>query len=635
MYEARVTLPLAIDNFRRKAMSFSRLADLPSEGSRTLENVSNASWIVYGFSLGDIYAQPKSVPYPLFVSVKISLGTMFRPRITAVDPDRHNFNFGRVVDCEVGRASTPKARKLAIILQILTTWSRGFANFQRVYNPLPFHSSVINIRDYGTGTDTFNCNIPYGSGGELRIVNAKFNVTLVASRKFENQVRTFVALRNLWGITAGLSKNPPGALHTNTHRIMPPVVPVTSLALEGWLQDTVNLVSIPGSKSPETLYAFKTNGRAYRLYQEIETLLNLPPHENIHRPSYLVTKETLYSLHNPLDPASPYISEPSEPIIGFLTPFHSSGSLRNVIDSRHAAKTLTNEDQLKWARQLVSAVMHVFKHENGADKTRCGIYTNLKMSNILVTSPEKGSNLVLIDFERSFGNNWSHYSAPEMDCRMPLYRGNFEERNRKTPSSNILGRPNSIHEYISSPEDYLDENNFWTDASNAERESAMVWSLGCCLWCIFEAKGCMVDVLSHTDTPLSKNDTRDHRWPTAIFGCPWDQAIELYNIPHPVLHIVTMCIKKEIEDRPTLKEIFDILEKWRKRRSPNIEPEEAPPDSKRRRTDLGLKREVGTKIGDKESSVLIPPEGMREEVLVENIVGRFNSGGVRKKRKIT
>lgn len=550
-------MPLALNLFRQIFMSVSRLEKLPSEILRTANNVSSNTWVVYGCSLGDIYAQPKCVPYPLFISIKISLGTMFRPRATR-DPDRHNFKFGRAIDCEVENELLPKANcnKLAIILHILTTWSQGFANFQSVYSALPFHSD-ISIQDYGTGTDTFSCDFP--SELELRMVNVKFNVTFVANRNFESQVRTSIALRKLWGVTAGFSNDSSGVIHANTHRVMPPVIPVTSLALEGWLQDTVNLVSIPGSENPEVLYAFKTNARAYRLYQEIETLLNLPPHENIHRPSHLVTKETPYSLYNPLDPASLSISKPSEPIIGFLTPFHSPGSLRNVINARHTAKTLTNEDQFKWARQLVSAVMHVFKHENGADKTRCGIYTNLKMANIIVTSPENGSDLVLIDFERSFGNKWSHYSAPEIDCRMPLYKGDFAVRSKTTSSSSILGRPNSIYEYISSPEDYLDEDNFWTKASNAERESAMVWSLGCCLWCIFEGKGCMVDVLSRC-APISISSPYDRRWPTVVFGCPWDRAIKLYNIPRAILEVVTMCIKKEPEDRPTLREISDVLE---------------------------------------------------------------------------
>lgn len=562
-------------------MSVSRLGELPSESLRTARSVSNTTWVVYGCSLGDIYAQPKSVPYPLFISIKISLGTMFRPRVTA-DPDLHNFRFGHAVDCEVESDLLPRANKPATVLHILTTWSQGFPNFQRVYSTLPFCSGIV-IQDYGTGTDTFNCDVPLGSKLGPRIVNVKFNVTLVANRNFESQLRTCVTLRNLWGVTAGFSNRSPGALCPKTYGVIPLVIPITSLALEGWLQDTVNLVSIPDSKNPKALYAFKTNRRTYRLYQEIETLLNLPPHENIHRPSYLVTKETLYSLQNPLDPASLYLSEPSKPIIGFLTLFHSPGSLRNVINSRHNAKALTNEDQLKWARQLVSAVMHIFKHENGSDKTRCGVYTNLKMGNIIVTSSEEGSNLVLIDFERSFGNNWSYYSPPEIDCRMPFHKGNFAVRSKDMSSSNILGRPDSMYEYISSPEDYLDEDNFWANASNAERESAMVWSLGCCLWCIFEAKGCIVDVLSRC-APISKKSPRDCRWPTTVFGCPWDRAIELYGIPHEVLKIVTMCIKKEAEDRPTLKEISDVLEKWNKRPSPDVEREETLPDSKKMRT---------------------------------------------------
>lgn len=539
----------ALNPFHQKIMSVSRLGELLSESPRTACSVSNNTWVVYDCSFGDIYAQPKCVPYPLFISIKISLGSMFRPRTTR-DPDRHNFKFGRTVNCEIESKILPKptVNKLAIILHILTTWSEGFANFQRVYSALPFHSD-ISIRDYGTGTDTFSCDFPPEWG--LR-VNANFNVTLVANRYFESQIRTPIALRKLWGVTAGSSNDPPGVVHADADIVIPPVITVTSLVLEGWLQDTVNLVSIPGSENPEALYAFKTNARAYRIYQEIETLLNLPPHENIHRPSHLVTKEAPYSLCNPPDSASLFISEPSEPVIGFLTPFHSPGSLRNVINARHTAGTLTNEDQLKWAQQLVSAVMHVFEHENGADKTRCGIYTNLKMANIIVTSPENGSDLVLIDFDRGFGNNWSHYSAPEIDCRMPAVRS------KKPSSSRTLGRFNSIYGYISSPAEYIDKNNFWTEASNAERESAMVWSLGCCLWCIFEGKGCIVDVLSEC-APILMGSPYDCRWPTAVFGCPWDQAIELYHIPDEILEIVAMCIEKEPEERPTLREISDVL----------------------------------------------------------------------------
>lgn len=544
------------------------------------------------------------------------------------DPDRRTFKSGLVQD---ERSPYPKIYRLACILRILTTWSLSIANFRAFYSALPFYSSVIRIWDYGTGTGagSFKCNIPQLEAG-WPIVEVAFDAKVALDRSFESQVRSFITLKNLWGITAGPMGDPLKPWQTIGYRNMPPTIGITSLVLKGWLQTTVNLVSIPSSKDPEALYAFKTKGRVYRVYQEIETLLNLPPHENIHRPSYLVTKSTLYSLHNPLDPASRYISEPTEPIIGFLTPYHSAGSLRDVINTREAEKTLTREYQLKWARQLVSAVIHVFKHENGADKTRCGIYTNLKMSNIMVTSPEQGSNLVLIDFERSFGNNWSHYSPPEVDCRMPLYKGTYEQRSRKTPNSNILGRPNSIPEYIASPEDYEDEDNFWTDASNLERESAMVWSLGCCLWCIFKGKGCIEDVLNQSNL-LHPELPWDRKRPTLPSGSPWKYVSRPYKIPYAVMHIVGECFNKEPERRPTLEEVSDVLEKWEKRMNFNIQLKKGAIDAKARRMGLGLEKEI--EIGIKRKKKMTFAMETKGGVVVKNIMSPLNSSGIRKRRK--
>lgn len=194
---------------------------------------------------------------------------------------------------------------------------------------------------------------------------------------------------------------------------MSPTIPLTSLFIRAWIHDTVNLVSIPHSKDPEALYAFKTNQKSYGFYQELNSLFNMPFHPNVLQPpSYLVTTNTLYSIQTPYDPASLYLSEPTEPTVGFLTPFYAGGKLRDVIRAKAGAGTLNNNDQAKWARQLISALLHVFRHESGANQATCGMHTCLRMDNIVVRSPEEGSNLVLIDFEK--GGNWCYYSPPEI-----------------------------------------------------------------------------------------------------------------------------------------------------------------------------------------------------------------------------
>lgn len=150
--------------------------------------------------------------------------------------------------------------------------------------------------------------------------------------------------------------------------------------------DTVNLVSILHSKDPKALYASKSNKLTYRFYQELNSLLNMPFHPNVlQHPSYLATKDTLFSIHNPSDPASLYFSEYTEPVIGFLTPYYTGRKLKDVIPSRVATGTLSKKDQAKWACQLTSALLHVFKYENGTDKSRRGAHTCLKMDNTILT----------------------------------------------------------------------------------------------------------------------------------------------------------------------------------------------------------------------------------------------------------
>lgn len=371
-----------------------------------------------------------------------------------------------------------------------------------------------------------------------------FKVTVYSNWKFENQLRTFVTLRN-FRMRPGVLQAPSTTLLVGSRK-MPPTIALTSLLLRAWIHDTVNLVSIPHSKDPEALYAFKTNRRTYRFYQELDSLLNMPFHPNVLQPPpYLVTNNTLHSVCSPSDPASLYCSEPTEPIIGFLTPFHAGGRLGNVIRAKVSAGTLNKSDQSKWARQLTSALLHVFKHENGANKARCGTHTCLKMDNIVVGSPEEGSNLVLIDFEK--GGNWCYYSPPESQNCYETYQESH------TRGADILKKQNSEHVYTG-PGKCVYSEPFWEHLSNQRCEKAMVYSLGCCLWCILQGNGCVRDMWRQY--PLS--------W-QVVHHCQWDSVrLEEYETPQAVKDIVTRAFQGYHEYRPTLRELLDVFESWEK-----------------------------------------------------------------------
>lgn len=338
---------------------------------------------------------------------------------------------------------------------------------------------------------------------------------------------------------------------------MPPTISLTQLRLEGWLHKSVTLVSIPTSSEPGALYAFKTKKKLHSIYQEIDTLLNLPPHPNVLQyPCYLVTKHTFYSRHHRRDPASLYLSEPTEPIIGFLTPYHSGGRLGEFLSSRVYAGALTSQTQVKWCRQLASAMLHVFMYESGADKTRCGIYTNLTMDNIVVTSAGEDPDVVLIAFEKR--SNWAGYNAPEVG-REEVNRIRYYNTPRDT--SNILGRKNSQYEYAGAAS-YQYESDFWASASNQERESAMVFSLAACLWCIIEGKGCLTDMPERYETyPDEDFDACDFTWPP-IFRFRWQDDGGQFNVPCSVRDTVMKALRSNPKDRPTLEMVLAVLQSW-------------------------------------------------------------------------
>lgn len=458
---------------------------------------SNHSWTLYGYKWPTVFAQPKYLSYPLFIKINIE----------NEDSERYDASCSYFPAYNV-KAITRAASDIFIdqLLEILTDWSNSVTGFKEACEALPFGKSFIAINNT--------------------------EVSFRPQRSFEDQLCTLTTLRGLWGFKYSVSSKP---LRSETVNQMPPAIPLSSLRIHLYLHDTVVLVTIPGSKDPKALYIFKTNDRAERLYQEIHTLLIMPPHPNVlQRPSFLVTKATVGSATQRHDTAF----NQRVVVVGFLAPYHSGGQLSRVISAAAEAGSgaLATENQAKWARQLTSALLHVFKYENGADKTRCGLYTNLKPDNIVLTSPEDGSNVVLIDFEKKI--NWQGYTPPEIpkissDREFPVYR--------RPKSNKPYDGPKTCH-----------QQSFWTYAENDEREAAMVYMLGCCLWCILECQKCI-------------HDLGNHWWASDRFY--WRNAMN--SVPPQVRDIVERCISRDnkARPRPKLKEVLEVLEvRWEEKK---------------------------------------------------------------------
>lgn len=84
---------------------------------------------------------------------------------------------------------------------------------------------------------------------------------------------------------------------------------------------------------------------------------------------------------------------------------------------------------------------------------------------------------------------------------------------------------------------------FWSAASPAQVESAMVWMLGCCLWCVLEARSCLSE-LGTEWFPVQKP--------------MWKRAKN--TVPECVLTIVERALK--LDRRPCLAEMMEVVEKW-------------------------------------------------------------------------
>jgi hypothetical protein len=145
--------------------------------------------------------------------------------------------------------------------------------------------------------------------------------------------------------------------------------------------------------------------------------------------------------------------------------------------------TLHVADQLKWAIQLTSALVHT------RDQKR--LYSDLRLDNILLSDT---NDLVLVDFEQR--GLWCSFGSPELnyldyafmiatDLDIPAATREKYDRllERSIPGFKaLLG-----NKYTNFGDGFFVP---WSGLSGSEREAAVVFMLGRVLWCIFEGQSC-------------------------------------------------------------------------------------------------------------------------------------------------
>ncbi|KAK3300020.1 uncharacterized protein B0H64DRAFT_5161 [Chaetomium fimeti] len=348
----------------------------------------------------------------------------------------------------------PRLRRLGIstyIVRVLQAWvtENGYGTYSSLSETLPFGSRII--------LESLHFDI------------RKTKPSVVPTYYVERQLLGTARLDESLGVAPEL---------------LPKAIDISRLTILRILYDSVCLVRMPGhgaNHGTGNLWIFKalTSSTKY-LFVELRNLLQMEPHPNvISRPDYLVTKRCLFG--------------GKTAVLGFLLPFHEPGSVRDALPLLRIHGRLSLEQQLRWAIQLTSAVLHV--HERGRM-----FYPDLRLDNILLSAAR---DIVLIDLEQR--GVWCEFSAPEVnaiDYVRILAGDEVDEANLTIPEearkrfTAILDRLlpgwdvlQACEDYSSPrPHGYSNYNIPWLALDETEQEAATVYMLGRVLWCIFEGQ---------------------------------------------------------------------------------------------------------------------------------------------------
>lgn len=289
---------------------------------------------------------------------------------------------------------------------------------------------------------------------------------------------------------------------------MPPTVDIFSLVWVRQLQDSVCLVRYRDGGGAETLWALKALISSVKyMYHELRNLLTMPPHPNVlGRPTKLVTKQIRSNARRTV-------------VIGFLEPYYSGINLRDMLPVLRMNNMLHLEDQIRWAKQICSGLVHIRQRGNI-------YYADMRLDQIVMTPDNKRP--VILDFEQR--GVWCEFASPEVNALEYMrilasddydddeYDGDDDDdgeggnggedssyvtvptaaeaaqlRNRalRARYAALLGR---LHpgwrdlggadgHYHNPPRGY---NVAWACLVPVEQERAEVYMLGRLLWCVFE-----------------------------------------------------------------------------------------------------------------------------------------------------
>ena len=387
----------------------------------------------------------------------------------------------------VGGRELTKLGISRLILQRLHSWSNTYADghLESTYFSLPFGSRIV--------LDAISSDID------------KIPVHLVPNYDIERQWLTAAELQDLWQLTPDQ---------------WPPILDHSSLQLERQIHEAISVVRLAHLPDDASTFAFKSVSSDVKyFYHELHTLLTTPRHCHIMSPPlYVVTKQCRFGGRIG--------------VCGFVLPFYPLGTLRDALQTgpRSLQSSSTPRfplsDRLHWARQVLSALLHI-------RNSPMGFYTDLKPNNVLLTASASGSlDTLLVDFEQR--GSWYSWSPPE------IY---YLEYLEILSASHLVPLPNRTH-YTAVLKSYLPSwapqsrrarygssssttpsrgfSQPWTSLPLHEQESAQVFMFGKLLWCLLESVGfpnSCVTVETFREEPSDLSFPAFRRTPAPLRDC--------------------------------------------------------------------------------------------------------------------
>ncbi|KAI0407889.1 Clavaminate synthase-like protein [Xylaria palmicola] len=404
---------------------------------------SSSSWVIEYSGFGVTYA-----------AIPTFLGCLPPSRIDVVIPDQTQWPpslWSQLDARDSVHVSGPRVNSLGISSYLrdgLQSWSDSVENFADVYRGLSFGSTILlkNLTE------------------DLRSLDFQ-----ILPNKAVTEPGIFLAseeLRALWGYDES---------------DMPPTIPYTKLRRLKQLSSDVILVSVSDETKEEAIMVFKsTKSNPTRNYHEIKMLLALEPAETIiGRPRHLVTIPS------------------SGVVCGFLMTYYEGGNLEDILSERRLSGTLTHRQQLSWALDLTTSLIHI-------QKSPVKFYSDLRLDQLVLSrKPDGSEKAVLLDLEQS--RNVYNWAPPEIYYLewISEFGSRAYARTRDLPNNIIAKYQSILDRYLQSrdfPVPLRGGGNRYDNAANGwywpwltstptEQDAGMVYMLGKALWCLFEGIG--------------------------------------------------------------------------------------------------------------------------------------------------